>query len=99
MERRKFLTWLGLAPLAFAAAKYLPAPRYFMGVDPAFGPDATVVNTIAVDWRACRAYTIGQRVIISGNPRWNGEYRVVSAGTSGPNTSSFNEGTLSMEKI
>lgn len=106
MERRKFLKWIGLAPLAAVAAKCLPTKSlynqtYVMGVDSAFGPDYSAVTTIAVDteWQPYKAYVIGQEIVISGNPKWNGKYKVVSAGTSAPNRSEFNGGSLLMEKI
>jgi hypothetical protein len=58
-------------------------------------------STFAVDWEPCTAYQIGQYCVVSGfsRPELNGKWKVISAGTSGPNRSEFNGGTLAMEKI
>lgn len=106
MQRRKFLQLLGMAPVALAAAKYLPAPKTWIGVDPAFGPDKTVIAV----WQPSTAYRIGQKIKLSGfsNREHNGDFVVTATGTSGPIENSFGplgdkktfaSGTMFLEKI
>src|SRR5271170_4934951 len=87
MQRRKFLQMLGMAPLAIAAAKYLPAPKTWMGVDMAYGPDKTVICI----WQPSTAYGIGDKIILSGfcDREKNGTFVVTAAGTSGSIENSF----------
>jgi len=85
MKRRKFLQLLGIAPVAFAAAKFLPTnpckeivlppdPKVALISDHHFGP---ITETIK-DWQPNTCYNVGDKIVVNGDI-----YTVKWAGTSG----------------
>lgn len=89
MNRRKFLQFLGLAPLAVTATQFLPKDQAWVGrrlqefmrskanigVVPASDSDYSAVT---MGWQPNRAYKVGDIILIN-----NEKHRVVWAGTSG----------------
>lgn len=74
MNRRKFLQFLGLSPLAVAAAKLLPKTESLEAVYSKSLESSEAFYT----WQPNRNYEVGDIILINGE-----KHRVVWAGTSG----------------
>jgi len=69
MQRRTFIAWMGLAPLALAAMKTDALTNIL-------APNGPITRTIS--WTSTRAYEPGDVVTLSGfvNNDFNGTYRM-----------------------
>lgn len=74
MKRRDFLQMLGFAPIAVAAAKFLPKPKSVL----AFDLETSGPITYTAPWQPCYAYKIGDTIEINGV-----KHTVTWAGISG----------------
>lgn len=63
MDRRKFLTWLRLAPLTLAIVKFFPKITSRLWVKPT-GP-----TTVSTSWQPRMHYRVGDVIFINGEKR------------------------------
>lgn len=86
MNRRRFLQFLGIAPVAVVAAKYLPKQPAMTGqICKGTSIDTWQPVTFTRDWRPHTAYKVGDKVKVTIRGKAD-EYTVVGAGTTGNDT-------------